>query len=167
MSGRGRKRTPEEAKKLKGTYRKDRANTRRPKAGRVLVPECPISLEGDAAKEWDRSVAELVAMGIMSSADTMTLAIYCMEVAEYLQAKRVLAEVGRTIVISDKDGNVRDLRNHPAVVRANAAFRNVRSMGSDFGFNPSSRESLKIPEKPKADDELTTWRKKKAARRPG
>ena len=148
MSGRGRKPLTEEVKRLKGTLQKSRRNKERPKPDKVLVPACPLPLKGDAAEEWDRVVGELVGLGIMTALDTMMLAIYCMEVAEYLDAKRTLDAIGRTIVISDKDGNARDLRNHPAVVRANAAFRNLRSMGSEFGLTTASRESLKIKPKP-------------------
>ena len=164
---RGPKRLPEEKHRLRGTYRKDRANPKRAKADRVLVAECPVVLQGVAAAEWDRVVSELVGMGILAAIDTMMLAVYCMEFAEYVDAMRTLEESGRTVVISDKDGNVRDLRNHPAVARANMAFRNLRSMGSEFGLTPVSRERITVPEKPQPDDELTLWKKKKAARRSG
>ena len=120
-------------------------------------PEPPDYLDDYALIEWGRITAELIESKRFNPKDLHLLAAYCREVSEYKLAydeiqddiKRAKDQgavfdpsSGRTIVVADKDGNVKALATHPAFDRANKALKNFQSLAQQFGFTPASRKSI-------------------------
>jgi len=214
---RGRKKKPEAQHRLQGTYRKDRANPKAPKAPAVLVPEEVAPLAGGSAPQkgkrgkkpepvaqqaslpakvvafrplvdldevpempdgeedtlkllaaaaararaeiqagharthWDATTGELVAMGVLTALDLPMMTAAAQWWGVFQAALADMRNSGTTIVLRDKDGEVRGMVNHPAVARANLAFRNWRSAASELGLSPAARERLHTKETPEKD----------------
>ncbi|MFL5242382.1 MAG: phage terminase small subunit P27 family [Gemmataceae bacterium] len=126
---RGRPPTPTAVLKARGSWR---AKTR--KAERVLPVEAPSKpdwLQGEAAAEWDRAIAALLEMGILTLADRAPLAAYCEACGEFVELVQLIATIGR-------EGN-------GALVRMkNKAAERIAKFGCEFGFSPVSRTRLKL-----------------------
>jgi phage terminase small subunit len=62
---------------LTGTYRRDRHGDRRNPEPPAGAPDRPPDLQGAAAAEWDRVVADLVPSGSIATVDGAALRSYC------------------------------------------------------------------------------------------
>ena len=112
-------------------------------------PDCPTYLKGAAKREWTRIVKELDVMGILASADRALLSLYCIAWGEYDDAMRDIA----------KNGLVFRLENgyeapRPIVKIRDAAEKRLFKLCVQFGFSPSARSKVKVPEKPKVQDTM-------------
>ena len=160
--GSGRRPLPTAIRKLRGNPSDKPLNDAEPKPspGR---PERPRDLHGLARKEWDSTVPELEAMGVLARVDAKALAAYCREYANWIRAEKDCQKRGLILEepIVTRDGvqiGVRVKRN-PAVQVANDALRLMKAFMIEFGMTPAARSRIRI-EKPKQEDQLETFLKR-------
>ena len=85
--------------------------------------------------------------------DLSILSAYCFEIGTY---HRIMYEMGGKFTerTYDKDGKLRASKIAPQYKIAQAALANAMKIATQFGFTPSSRASLSMPdqEEEKTDD---------------
>ncbi len=119
----------------------------------VEMPAAPSYFDDFAQKEWDVTTSELSRIKMLHIVDLSILAAYCFEIGTY---HRIMNEMGRKFTerTYDKDGKLRASKIAPQYKIAQAALANALKIASQFGFTPSSRASLSMPnqEDEKTDD---------------
>ena len=136
MGRRGPAPAPTKLKLLKGTE-PGRINLNEPKPlpGRA---ERPGWLSKYAAEEWDRVAPHLEAMGTLTAADGMALAVYCESVARWRQISAVVANSPPVI---QREGL---LVKNPAYSQVRDAAIEVRMWAREFGLTPSARAGIRV-----------------------
>lgn len=145
----GRPRKPTALKIVQGTARPDRANPSEPKP-----PEGPVSppswLRGRAKTAWKWVAPVLEEMGVLTTADTHTLALLCDAYAEYIECRAVVRKLGATYEGYGEEGAVM-IRPRPEVRMASDAWRRADRMFSAFGMTPSARSKIHASDRGEAD----------------
>jgi P27 family predicted phage terminase small subunit len=152
----GRPPKPTRLKSLAGNPGKRRLNKREPRPP-AAVPRCPAWLPKTAKTEWRRVVGILQPLGLLTHADLAPLVAYCTAWAELQEATKLLHKEGR--VCSTQSGYQVP---HPAVAMQRSAWAAVRQLSALFGFDPSSRARLQMPE-PEKEDPFEAFLKHAAA----
>lgn len=133
-------RKPTALKVLHGTNRKDRANPAEPKAGMLRADAPPPDWLSERGREaWTDLLPLLRGMKVATVADPTALALLCDALAEYVEARSVVAEQG---AIYWTRGKVEMQRTHPAVAIAQDAWRRAKTMLSEFGLTPAARSRV-------------------------
>jgi P27 family predicted phage terminase small subunit len=144
---------PTALKLIQGNAGKRPLNKREPKfAG---APTCPSWLTKQAKAEWKRVVAELAALDMIRSVDSAALAAYCQSYARWRSAEEIVDAEGQTIQ-EPVTNNASDVvgykvERHPATTIAKDALTQMLRAAALFGFDPSSRSHIHVPEAPKED----------------
>lgn len=152
---------PTQLKALKGTGRKDR----QPKNALVVdpiseVPSAPDHFNEVAVKIWDKAVKLLHAKKILSEVDMPALQAYCFDAAMIIEAEIELSKPGGKVMpMEDRQGNSRMVKS-PWIEIRNKSIVNVNALGSKFGFTPSDRAKISMPEKEKPNDPLAELQKR-------
>ena len=130
---------PAAIKELAGTSRPDRIS---PDAVNVepfeKAPKCPPHLKGVAKYMWQRTVAELVGMKVLTQVDLRGVEIYCSLYARWRTAEDYLAKWGYT----SEGGNA-----SPYVKISLDCSVQMKSWMNEFGITPSSRSQVKVEKK--------------------
>ena len=157
MATRGRKPKPTSLKILEAT-RADRINDREPAvpSGR---PEVPDHLDGLARGEWERLVALLERMGILTAADGPALMLYCECYSKWLRARTEIVKRGMFLeeqkTTVSKRGSVTTstgrVTANPGLAIELAMGRVMQSILVEFGLTPSSRCRIRIEAANKQD----------------
>jgi P27 family predicted phage terminase small subunit len=177
MGRRGPPPKPSSLKVIQGTFRPDRAAANEPKPA-VKIPTAPAWLGDEAKKEWKRVTKEMAALGLISELDRTALALYCQALDEYLaacrgldaereyfdrhRARRADEKLLQTAVSGDAkedeipfpDSGLTAISSqgtrliHPLVSIRNEAWRRVLKAAGEFGFTPSARTRVSVPEAP-------------------
>ena len=143
---RGKKRLPTAVKELKGTLEKSRlVNNEMATSQVVTMPDAPLFLNQEGADEWDIVSNELAKIKMLHLTDLSILAAYCNEMGIY---RSISAELGGNFTEQtvDKDGKLRMTKINPKYKVMQAALQNAIKLSTQFGFTPSSRASLSMPE---------------------
>ncbi len=151
----GRKPKPSHIRLMEGNPGKRPVNKSEPKPASGK-PYCPRELSDEAKKEWKRIVSELDDMGLASKADRAALALYCDAWAMWREACDQIAEQGLTTL--SPNGH---LMQSPYVSIRNNAFKQIKSMLTEFGLTPSSRSRVSVPAK-EEEDPLQAFMRRKA-----
>jgi P27 family predicted phage terminase small subunit len=127
------------------------------------VPELntpPSWLHPLAKREWRRVVAEFAGSGLLKLTDLATLAAFCQAYARWKTAEAIVDAEGQTVnePVITRSGNPTGryrVKRHPASVIAKDERLSMLRAASLFGFDPSSRSRVHIPDGPEAivDDE--------------
>lgn len=149
-----RPKKPTKIKELQGTIRKCREDENEMQVAQVVeMPSAPSFLNEQGAKEWDLVTNELANIKMLHLTDLAVLAAYCNEMGTY---HALAQEMGGNYTerTYDKDGKLRASKIAPKYKVMQAALQNALKIASQFGFTPSSRASLSMPEqdKEKTDD---------------
>jgi P27 family predicted phage terminase small subunit len=126
-------------KVLTGNPGKRRLNPDEPQPD-IAVPECPVELGLVARREWDRMVAELVPLRILTHLDRAALASYCGAYAMWAEATEAIQKYG-SMVKSPSGYPVQS----PYVSIANRQTEIMMRIASEFGFTPASRSRILAP----------------------
>jgi P27 family predicted phage terminase small subunit len=122
------------------------------------LPECPKNLNKAAKRLWNRTLADLSEVGMLSRVDGPALANYC-RAQSFVERfyKDALEEPYDYEAQFDKEGNVigRKKKLGVAFLAYDKASKMQTRIGSEFGLTPSSRSRIHI-EKPKPADEFPT-----------
>ena len=149
----GSKRKPREIKELQGTNRADRSAKNEMVSSVSELPVPPGHLNENAVLVWNEYGNKLLKVGVLKETDLEMFAAYCCEVADYRSAVKQLESDGNYIKEKYSDGTVKAIRRHPAITVRNNAFKNMKSIASEFGLTPHS--SQLIPMKKQEKDPLT------------
>jgi P27 family predicted phage terminase small subunit len=146
MTPRGRKPLPTSLKKLRGTWRPDRASGTEPQV-ESAIPEPPDWLSADALAEWKRLAPQLAAAGLLTKLDRAALASYCSAWGDLCEANRTLQQFGSTYIT---ERGVIVL--HPMLKVVERSRHALRAFASEFGLSPSARTRVDAKSVP-VDDE--------------
>lgn len=136
----GRKRTPEHLKVVRGTDRADRRNDAAPTPA-VARPPMPETLSDTAQENWIRFCDLLEGMGVLSLPDELALEQLVEAYADWRQAHEVIAAEGTHYETTSTSGATM-IRAHPAVAMRSDAARRFSSLMSEFGLTPASRSRV-------------------------
>lgn len=142
----GRRPTPTHLKILAGNPGKRPLPKEEPKP-EIVAPDPPEWLEGEALREWDRIVPELLKLKLISELDRTGVVAYCVAYDRYVSANMDIRTLGSIIITTN--GNI--IQN-PAVGIANTSVDIMRKFLIEFGMTPASRTKVSTPGKPKAKD---------------
>lgn len=107
----------------------------------------PPWLVGDAREEWLRVVPELARLGLLSTADTGALAVYCSSYGTFMRAEQVIAAAD-SLTFTTPKGYVMQI---PEVsIRSNAA-RELMAAAEKLGLTPNSRSRVGIEDPEQKD----------------
>lgn len=150
MSGRvGRPPKPTALKEKQGNPGKRPLKKNEPRPTRVSrVPAPPETLGDQGAKEWEKVATELKKLGLLSILDLTMLEVYCSYYDRYAKAAIELAEhvkeTGSYMTTYVNKGGHENEVPHPALKIQKEALSEMRSIGNEFGFTPSSRTRLNV-----------------------
>src|SRR5690348_16444012 len=152
---RGRRPKPTRVKILTGNPGKHPLNMHEPQP-EPLVPDCPPELGPVARREWERMVAELSKLRILTALDRAALAAYCAAYALWAEATEAIQKYG-TMVKSPSGYPIQS----PYVSIANRQAEIMMRIASEFGFTPASRSRIST----RAQPELTlfNWPERRGA----
>ena len=128
---------PTALKRLRGTYRPDRAHSEPQPAS--TRPQCPRWLTGDARRAWRRLAPVLHRSGLLTQADRNALARYCQLWSRYLSAEQHLQEHGSIHKLPS--GYV---AQSPYVSISAKLAALLSRLESDFGMSPSARTRIDV-----------------------
>lgn len=137
---RGRKPKPTAVKELQGN-----PGRRKLPAGEVRIDgrtTPPRWLDKLAKQEWRRLAPRLERLGLLTPADRALFASYCRAYSRLVKAETFLRRQEST-VYRTAGGS---LKPWPQEAIANQAAEVLRKIGAEFGFTPSSRARLELPE---------------------
>ena len=143
---RGKKKLPTAVKELKGTLEKSRIVDNEMATSQVVtMPDAPLFLNQEGADEWEIVSNELAKIKMLHLTDLSILAAYCNEIGIY---RSISAELGGNFTEQtvDKDGKLRMTKINPKYKVMQNALQNAIKLSTQFGFTPSSRASLSMPE---------------------
>lgn len=146
-----RRRVPTETKKLRGTFRKDRASSDEP-ADPVSLPECPAWLDDEGKAEWERLAPLLVSRRTVTDASRGLLAILCSSWSMFVHATMTVNGLR-----DSGEASAHDIRRwSAAMTEASATY--IRA-AAEFGIGPASRTKVvALPETKSEDDKAKFFR---------
>jgi P27 family predicted phage terminase small subunit len=148
----GRKPLPTEVKRTRGTLQKCRTLENEMKVQSITgeLPQPPEWMTDDGKAEWMTVTAELKASGVLAQADLSIVAMYCNEIATYIECQRQMQKAGtRVMVIKDENGKLKYAQQVPYQKIANDCVEKALKLASEFGLTPSARTrigAIKPPE---------------------
>ena len=147
-----RPRKPTKIKELQGTLQPCRQTPNEMQVSEVVeMPVAPSFLNEFGAKEWELVTNELARIKMLHLTDLSILAAYCNEMGIY---HAIAKELGGNYTerTYDKDGKLRASKIAPKYKVMQNALQNAIKIATQFGFTPSSRASLSMPDQ---DEERT------------
>lgn len=147
MGKRGPKPTPTAMLEARGSWR---AGLREgePKPEPITAVACPKWLKGPARRWWPQVSQELIAMGVLTTADLLACSMLVDQIGWYMHWRAMLESEGKEMQLS-KDGM---LKMHPAWAAMNEAWDRVLKASREFGMTPSSRVGLTTSKAEKNND---------------
>jgi P27 family predicted phage terminase small subunit len=143
--------TSETAKRLTGTFRRDRAKRTAAASTTQGTPTCPDWLSAEAKMEWRRVVPLIVEAGLLTRLDRALLASYCICWGRLVEAERKVAEQGPVIVTP---AGFQQKSAWAGIVSENAKL--VEKFGAQLGLSPASRARIPAAEREKNAD-MNPW----------
>jgi len=136
--GRGRKKKPDELKRIEGNPGKRPLNGNAPvPTGR---PEKPPYVTGHAAGVWNQIISSMPP-NLYTAVDSVILSAFCVAAGQYRTATEQLDREGLTL----KSKNSGDEKPHPALQAQTKALNAISILGARLGLDPSSRSSIIMP----------------------
>jgi len=142
---RGRRPKPTRLKVLTGNPGRRPLNVNEPRP-EALIPDCPVELGPVARREWDRLVAELAPLRMLTNLDRAALASYCGAYGMWAEATEAIQKFG-TMVKAPSGFPVQS----PYVSIANRQAEIMMRIASEFGFTPASRSRISTPSEDERD----------------
>ena len=156
----GRKKVPDQLKKIRGTDQPCRMNPNQPKPSPITDisgAECPLHLQDDdvARITWDWAVSTLKDMRVLTTADLLTIEQYCTVYSDLRELRANLKKYGRiayTIKMDSMGNEITEAKSNPAAVQYNNLLTQFRGFTSMLGLDPTSRPRLKVPDEKSKND---------------
>ena len=158
----GRKPIPTAIKILHGNPGHRPLNKNEPKFTGTVT--CPTWLPDIAKTEWKRIVDQLAELDMIKSTDQSALAAYCVSFARWVTAEKQVNKEGQTLkqpltdkaglpVLDPKGKVLYKIIRHPATIIAKDERTSMLKAASLFGFDPSSRSRVQVPETKETEPE--------------
>ena len=117
---------------------------------------CPSWLSDDAKREWKRVMKEFSEMEadgqhLVTKLDRASLAAYCQAWADLKHATEMIEKHGAIFPIKDDSGRVKCLQQSPYVAMKHKAYATLKAYCAEFGFTPSARCRIDLPQSPASD----------------
>ena len=112
----------------------------------IGIPTRPGWLSPEAKREWTRVVGELAELGLLATIDRALISAYCQCWAMYVAAVKAIDEHGMTF--ETPNGYI---AQRPEVAIATRNLEKMNQLSAKFGFTPSDRSKMAMPE-PKEED---------------
>jgi P27 family predicted phage terminase small subunit len=138
----GRKKIPDQIKKLKGTLRQDRVNKNEPKIG-AISRNPPELLDERAIGEWNYYIDLLDSIGVLKATDSDMLAMMCNDIKDYKRYCVKIKAQGETV-----KGKL-----SPFIKLKNEARKRFLEIAPLFGIDPVNRQKI-VVEAEKGKSEL-------------
>jgi P27 family predicted phage terminase small subunit len=134
--GRGGARpTPQELKELQGTARADRGPKNPVKFSGV--PRPPAFLTTEAKVEWRRLAPQLERLGLLTTGDRATFALYCQAWADFRWSVDFLRNREKIV------RSVKGLKQiHPALTYRRQSSELILRLAMEFGMTPAARAQV-------------------------
>jgi P27 family predicted phage terminase small subunit len=149
---------PTALKKLQGTDRKDRILPDEFKPTLEVKGDIPDVLNEWGSKLWVDLFDEYSKFDLISRVDVGSLMVLCNEFGRYCEADDLLKAQGLEVVedILNRDGDIVGQKKviNPLIKVVSDAFKNYKSMCTEFGLTPASRTKISAPPKEKNIDPL-------------
>lgn len=136
---RGRRPKPTRLKVLTGNPGKHPLNEAEPRP-EPDIPDCPPELGPVARREWQRLVAELAPLRILTQLDRAALATYCGAYGLWADATEAINKYG-AMIKSPQGFPIQS----PYLAIANRQAEIMLRIASEFGFTPASRSRISAP----------------------
>jgi len=102
------------------------------------IPKKPKWLSDRARLEWKRLSPYLKNLGLLTPLDRSSFASYCQLYADWVECKLEMRKL-------KEDGSKEAIKKYKELFRrANQLFEQWKSLATEFGLTPSSRERLSI-----------------------
>jgi P27 family predicted phage terminase small subunit len=139
--GKGRKPTPTNILKLRGSWRaKTRPNEPTPEVTKVEAPEFLGAREREI---FDKMAQKLFDLGVLTEIDAGALTRYATILVRWMDAARQMAEgVATHIAIKDDAGKVKSFMPTPPYMVFNKSNEQLMKLESEFGLTPAARPRL-------------------------
>lgn len=144
----GRKPKPTALRLLHGNAGKRPLNKKEPKYGKQV--KLPKWVPAGAKEEFKRIVGVLGDLELLTAADQAALEAYCVSYARWKTAEAIVDAEGQTVMepIVNKAGDIvgHKIKRHPATIIAKDERLSMLKAASLFGFDPSSRSRIQLPD---------------------
>jgi phage terminase small subunit len=141
----GRKKTPDQMKLVRGTFRKDRANDCAPDQAPDGM-RAPSWLPAGAVEYFGVLKTRLEVHGLNSSSFTEALAMAALRLHEIDELSREIEAHGRVYETTNAKGDVVH-KSRPEVAQRNDALRHLQGLLAEFGLTPASISKCSAPGK--------------------
>ena len=144
----GPKRTPKKVLKARGSWRARRA-ANSPDAPEGCPP-MPEWLDEYGVERWHELAHDLDTLGLLATTDGAAMAVLCETYSQWRACVDDVHEHGAFASIPTRD-NGTQLKERPSSIKAKHLLPALDRQLSGFGLTPSSRASVKVPEKKPAN----------------
>lgn len=144
MGARGPVPTPSALKRLRGTFRSDRAGNEPVAVGK---PSCPGWLKDtDARKEYRRLVRLLSTMGVLGAVDGNALTRYVLTWVRWRRIVQTLEQnsAAEVMVLKDGGGKVKMMQVSALHSVARSLADELGRLEAGFGMTPSARSRINV-----------------------
>lgn len=114
------------------------------------MPIAPEYFDAEATKVWNTSVCRLMELDMLRDTDIPLLETYCLQCSMLAKSAKSLKKEGLTVMVTTKSGSYEIPSPHIKIY--NTANTQIQKIAAHFGFSPSTRASISMPEKPKDED---------------
>jgi P27 family predicted phage terminase small subunit len=109
-----------------------------------LVPPCPDYVDAVGRAEWERLAPQIQRLGLLTSADFAAFACYCVSYSLFVAASTALQD---GVLLNKYD------QQRAEIGIRNGAMKAIKDFAIQFGFTPSARGRIELPESPNGPDE--------------
>jgi P27 family predicted phage terminase small subunit len=147
---RGRKKKPDQLKRLTGTLQKYRASTNVPSEVVDKLPPAPKHFSKTGKKLWRDVGEQCRLLGVLSPGNLTPLAAFCNEMATYMDLSEELKGESLIITIHTEFGS-KQVPN-PKKKMATDSLRNAMKIATEYGLTPASVGKIGAGGKKEEDD---------------
>ncbi|QDV91757.1 Phage terminase, small subunit [Phycisphaerae bacterium RAS2] len=134
---RGRKPIPTAIKRARGNPGKRPLNDNEPQPEK-RIPPCPSFIDAEAKRLWSQLGKLLLANGVLSEMDGLSLATLCQAWSRWKFAEEHIQKFGPIILSPDKKFPIQS----PYLAVANKCMEQINKILIEFGMTPSSRSRI-------------------------
>ncbi|MHA6305693.1 phage terminase small subunit P27 family [Hafnia paralvei] len=136
VPGRGRKPKPSKRKMLAGNPGKRAVNQNEPQFTAITKADPPEWFDEISRTMWETVIDELCSQQLLHVTDLHNVVVFCSAYRNWQTAQQEVMKMG--ITVKDEKGT----KKNPALTAANEAIRQMVTVGSLLGLDPSSRQRL-------------------------
>jgi len=155
----GRNPIPVEIKKIRGTFRSNRANLEQPTSEKNIPKPQPGFLSKEARFQYFRLARILHKMKVLSESDVVTLELAAIHLANFYESNEKLEKEGKTYTVTTREGSIVHKKSPEWAIR-NESYILAAGLLSKFGLTPSDRTKVKVlpePEPSKRESPEKPW----------